>query len=176
MRDLYKSIKKYKDGQIEEILNILNAFDPLLNKFQRLSCYEDMKSELSLFMFNLIEKFPIEKDCFKEEKYIINYIYKSLKNKFIQINKLYQKVSLHEVDKDMEVLNNYDNKNPFSDIIFEDIIKDLTEKEKNILRKIYLYKLNESEVSRELNISRQAVNKAHLRSLSKLKKIKNLIA
>ncbi|CEK40048.1 sigma-70 family RNA polymerase sigma factor [Paraclostridium sordellii] len=173
MSNLYESIRKYKCGYIEEILNILDMFDPLLNKFQRNSCYEDMKSELSLFMFNLIDNFPLEKDCFKEDKFIINYIYKALKNKFIQVNKLHQKIKSCESNIDIVALNNCDYSNLLSFVIFEDIIKDLTQNEKNIIRKIYLDRLRESEISRELNISRQAVNKTHLRALEKLKKLIN---
>ena len=66
---------------------IMEKFEPKLNKLQRNSVYEDMKSDLILFMFKLLNKIPLEKDIFREDKYIISYINRSLKNHYIYLNK-----------------------------------------------------------------------------------------
>ena len=174
MGDLYNTIKNIKNGETDEIVYILNLFDPLLNKFQRNSNYEDMKNELSLFMFTVLNKIPLDIHCFKEDKYIVSYIHKSLKYKYMSLNKLNQKINSNEIESDFTLLNSFNDVNPTSHIFFNDIIKNLTENEQNILRKIYIEGLNESEISRCLNISRQAVNKTHLRALKKLKRIKDL--
>lgn len=174
MGDLYKAVKIFKSGETDEIVYILNLFDPLLNKLQRNSSYEDMKNELSLFMFTILNKIPLEVNCFKEDKYIVSYIHKSLKYKYMSLNKLNQKIISTEIESDFTLLNSFNDINPTSYIFFNDIIKNLTDNEQNILRKIYLDRLNEAEISRGLNISRQAVNNTHLRALKKLKKIKDL--
>lgn len=174
MGDLYNAIKNFKNGETDEIVYILNLFEPLLNKLQRNSNCEDMKNELSLFMFTVLNKIPLETQCFKEDKYIVSYIHKSLKYKYMSLNKLNQKIRSTEIESDFTLLNSFNDVNPTSYIFFNDIIKNLTKNEQNILQKIYIDGLNESEISRCLNISRQAVNKTHSRALKKLKKIKDL--
>lgn len=174
MGDLYNAVKNFKNGETDEIVYILNLFDPLLNKLQRNSNYEDMKNELSLFMFAVLNKIPLEVNCFKEDKYIVSYIHKSLKFKYMSLNKLNQRIASTEIESDFKLLNSFNNENPTSLIFFKDIIKNLTENEQTILQKIYIDMLNEAEISRSFNISRQAVHKTHSRALKKLRKIKDL--
>ena len=63
--------------------------------------------------------------------------------------------------------NGYDN--CFSNIIFEDIIKTLTDTEKDIIFNKYQLNYSEAEIARMKGISRQAVHKTHVRALSKIK-------
>ena len=48
MRYIYLLVEEFKKGDKNKFLDILLKFDPLLNKLQRNSCYEDMKNELTL--------------------------------------------------------------------------------------------------------------------------------
>lgn len=171
MGELYTSVQKYKKGNMNEIINILDKFDPLLNKFQRNSCYEDMKSDLSLYMFNILTKLPLDKIYLNQDKYIVSYIHKSLKNKYININKMSQIITTNEIDiKDSSLSNSYID-NELSLITIEDMIKDLTPKEKMVIRKVYIQNFKESEIAKELTLSRQAIHKTHKRALNKLRKL-----
>ncbi|MGL5714679.1 MAG: RNA polymerase sigma factor [Paraclostridium sp.] len=170
MRQLYNLIQDFRNGDADTFTLILERFEPKLNKLQRESVYEDMKSDLILFMFKLLNKIPLEKEVFREDKYIISYINKSLQHQYIYLNKYNYKVKSSERVLEETYINNGDD-NCFSNIIFEDCIKNLTEIEKDTIFKRYQLNYSEAEIGRMKGISRQAVHKTHVRALSKMKKL-----
>lgn len=96
---------------------ILEKFEPQINKFQRNSVYEDMNSDLTLFMFNLLNKVPLEKECFKEDKYIISYISKSLRHQYIYLNKTNYKIVINEGELEENCIKSSDY-NYFSNLTY----------------------------------------------------------
>ena len=165
MRYIYLLVEEFKKGDKNKFLDILLKFDPLLNKLQRNSCYEDMKNELTLFLFILLDKIPIEL-----VRYIISYIAKSIKYQYIHINKIHQNKNNNTLYLNEDVFN-IGYTEDLSNIILNDIIKSLTIKEQNVIKNIYLNNKSESEVGRKLGVSRQAIHKTHVRALNKIKKI-----
>ena len=119
---------------------------------------------------NLLNKIPLEKEIFKEDKYIVSYINKSLQHRYIYLNKLNCKVMSKELVLEETYINNGDD-NCFSNIIFADIIKALTDTEKDIILKKYKLNYSEAEIARMKGVSRQAIHKTHIRALSKIKNI-----
>ena len=172
MRQLYNLIQDFRNGDSDTFILILERFEPKLNKLQRNSIYEDMKSDLILFMFKLLNKIPLEKEVFREDKYIISYINKSLQYQYIYLNKINYKVKSNEMILEETDINNRDD-NCFSNIIFEDLIKNLTEREKDMIFKRYKLNYSEAEIGRMKGISRQAVHKTHVRALSKMTNLLN---
>lgn len=169
MNKLCNWIELYRKGDKEVLVDIVKLFKPLLKKFERNSYCEDIESELILFIITLLEKMP-EGQTFKDDKYAFSYIYKSLKNKYIYINRKGYTIYNHEVSNDI-ALNQQGYYETFSDIVFNDMIEGLTTSEKNIMYKKYIYNLSNADIARELNVSRQAVYKIHKRALDKLKNI-----
>lgn len=170
MEQLYNLIQNFKNGSKETFTLIMEKFEPKLNKLQRNSIYEDMKSDLVLFMLKLLNKIPLEKEIFKEDMYIVSYINKSLQNHYIYLNKINCKIMSKELVLEESYINN-GNDNCFSNLIFEDIIKTLTDAEKDIIIKKYKHNYSEAEIARMKGISRQCIHKTHIRALSKMKKI-----
>ncbi len=170
MRYIYLLVEEFKKGDKNKFLDILLKFDPLLNKLQRNSCYEDMKNELTLFLFILLDKIPIELVNLKNDRYIISYIAKSIKYQYIHINKIHQNKNNNTLYLNEDVFN-IGYTEDLSNIILNDIIKSLTIKEQNVIKNIYLNNKSESEVGRKLGVSRQAIHKTHVRALNKIKKI-----
>lgn len=171
MGELSRLIKEYRRGDMNSYLVIFNRFEPLLNKLQRKSINEDMKSDLILFMFTLLNKIPLEKECLKEDKYIISYICKSLNHKYIYLNKKIRKnnneISLDKFDymSEVDTMNN---------IIFDNLIDKLTDNEKYVMNRKYKFNYSDTEIAREKGVSRQAVHKIHKRAIDKLKSYINL--
>lgn len=87
MNKLYDIIKNYKQGNKDSIIEVIELFNPLLNKLERQSNCCDIKSELIIFMIELMDKLPFENKKFCHDKYIVSYISKSIKNKYIHLNK-----------------------------------------------------------------------------------------
>lgn len=170
MGQLYNLIQEFRNGNINTFTFIVEKFEQKLNKLQRCSIYEDMKNDLILFMFELLNKIPLEKETFKEDKYIFAYINKSLKNQYIYLNKINCKVRNKEIVLEERNIS-MDDFNYFSDIIFENIIRGLTDIEKDIIIKKYKLNYSEAEIARDKCVSRQAIHKTHSRALLKMKKL-----
>lgn len=168
MGEIYSLVYEYKRGDKEKIMDLIDRFNPLIKKLQRNSHYEDMKNELVLFILKLIPKIPIDIDDFKEDKYIISYISKSIKNEYIKLNKKNQKICNSEIYLD-NYISNIKLDEEFEYFIFNETIKILTEKERDVIKNIYLYGFTEAQIGRARNISRQAIHKTHTRALNKLK-------
>lgn len=122
MRYIYLLVEEFKKGDKNKFLDILLKFDPLLNKLQRNSCYEDMKNELTLFLFILLDKIPIELVNLKSDRYIISYIAKSIKYQYIHINKIHQNKNNNTLYLNEDVFN-IGYTEDLSNIILNDIIK-----------------------------------------------------
>lgn len=127
-----------------------------------------MENELILFMITVLEKMPLREDLFKDDKYVFSYILKSLKNKYICVNKKSYFRFNNEVLNN-EIFDYTESESIKSDIIFQDMIKGLSECERKILNKKYVFNLTESDISRELKTSRQYINKVHKKALGKLR-------
>lgn len=172
MNNLGELVKFYKSGEKDAAVEIINIFKPIINKYKRNSYCEDMDNELILFMITVLEKMPLRDELLNDEKYLFSYILKSLKNKYVRINqKSYLKYKNELSNCDVLDYSQYELLQ--CDVEFKDMIKDLSNREKNILNKRYLYNLNESDIARELNTSRQYINKVHKNALNKLKKMYN---
>ncbi|MBU3208014.1 N-acetylmuramoyl-L-alanine amidase, partial [Clostridium algidicarnis] len=61
----------------------------LINKYSRLLEYEDTKQELSLTLIKVLQRIRIDKGNFREDKYIISYINKSIINRGVKTTNLY---------------------------------------------------------------------------------------
>lgn len=166
MRNLYEIIQSCKDGNEEDVIFILNKFDPLINKYSRLLEYEDTKQELSLTLIKVLQRIRIDKGNFTEDKYIISYIKKSIINRYIALSKQLSKVSRYESEADINLIY-ADNDEDVLEMC--DLLKDLTEIERKVIILKYMYMMKDSEIAILNNISRQAVNQAKNRAISKLR-------
>lgn len=169
MLNLYTLIKSFKKGNEDAFEEILDIFKPLLNNLQRKNPYNDIYQELSIFLFEVLKKIPIHKDIFKEDKYIVSYITRSIKNHFIRINKKYSKITNYEISDEVTPLN--DIHIDTHHIIFTDLLNTLTDLEKQIIKYKYLYLYSDMEISELQNVSRQYINKIRKNALKKLQKV-----
>lgn len=170
MIHLYKLIEQHKNKDEDAFLEILEMFEPLINSLYRKGVNEDMKSDLTLFLFELLNKMQFEKEIFKQEKYIVSYISKSLKNKYIYLNKNHYKKKCSELKLEETYLNLGKN-SYFSEIFFDDLIKNLKDVEKDILIKRYKLDYSDQEIATLRGVSRQSVCKIRTNALKKLKKV-----
>lgn len=166
MRDLCEIIQSCKDGNEEDVIFILNKFDPLINKYSRLLEYEDTKQELSLTLIKVLQRIRIDKGNFREDKYIISYINKSIINRFIALSRQLSKVSRYESEADINLIYVDDDENVLE---MYDLLKDFTEIERKVIILKYMYMMKDCEIVILNNISRQAVNQAKNRAISKLR-------
>ena len=169
MNKIYNLLSTYDENKEMVILSLLESFEPLLNKYSRNTYYSDMKSDLTLFFIELIPKIPIHKENFKQDKYIISYIYKSLRHKYILLNKKYNnnlgnELPLESKNYMLPVFNQ-----SYADIELQSIMEKLTLKEKQVIIYKYRYNLSFADIAKITNKSRQCVHKTHTRAINKLR-------
>ncbi|MGL5713068.1 MAG: sigma-70 family RNA polymerase sigma factor [Paraclostridium sp.] len=168
MNKLVNLVMTYQNGDKDAFIEIINIFRPALNKFKRNSYCEDIDSELILFLITLLEKLEMRERFLEDDKYIFSYIFKSLRNKYIRINKKNYSTYSFELLND-EFSNFNISEYLETNVEFFDLIKGLSSCERNILDRYYINNLTESDIAKELNTSRQYINKTHKKALNKLK-------
>lgn len=130
------------------------------------------KNDLLLFLWQLIKKTNISN--FKSEQAIYAYISIALKNHCISIyHNQYKnsKISYNSILTNIEIDKNCSyNYIANSLFVFNDLISNLSEKQKKIITMRYKYCLSDCEIATSLNISRQAVFKNRKAALNKLQK------
>lgn len=181
MTELYNMVIMAKKGDILAVENIINLFEPaILSNIKALYNYnfinkydiEDNKQELILTIINSINVIPIENPSFYNDGCIINYINRAIKNKRLEfLNKYFKKCTIesqYEFDFNLII---YNENNIDSDVIVEDLVSNLNENEKNVIKNKFLLEKSDVEIGHMLNISRQAVNKTKNRALKKLRNI-----
>lgn len=169
--DLLNIIIAAKNKDIESINKLLLIFKNIINKYSRQLDGEDTKQDLSLFLIKLIDNIDISSDSKYNDKQLLSYISKSLKNEYIRLSKKRTKIYLTET-----IDNNYINNesiNLDSNIEILDSLNYLTDYEKWILQKIFFSGYTVTELSKTLNKSRQSVNQVKKRALNKLIRLYN---
>lgn len=161
-------VKKSKQNDQPSLEFLIQKFQPLLIKYAlKLTDFEDAKSELVLHLIKTIQKIPLEKATFTEDRYILSYIKTSIERQYINISSKQRTLSIKEFSQFKEDAAIDYNK---SNIIFYDLIKNLSAKEQLILEMKFVYNCTNTEISRNLNLSRQNVQACLTRVLIKLRK------
>lgn len=170
--DLYELMTEAKNGDEVSIMEIINKFKPLINKYSRKLMYDGSESDLSITLLDIIKKIPInENKKFKEEKYIVGYINTSIKNKYIQLSKKNSTILKYETELDIEKISKTSNIDYIDDKIFiDDFLKTLPDLQRSVLEDIYVYQESIADIAKKNDVSRQAINKAKNRGLNNLRK------
>lgn len=168
-KSIYKKIIKFRNGDNNSLEEIIELFNPVINKYSRLLDGEDTRQDLIIHIIKVLNKIPIDKIKFYQDKAILGYIVKAVRNQYIYLSKKNSKKNLNETSLNFEWEIGYDEFE--SELELLDLFEILTEKESFIIKSIYVYYLSISEIADYMNISRQAVNQSKNRALKKLEKL-----
>lgn len=162
-KDLFYKILNYKLTANKYLLeDLINDFIPLIKKYFNKLNSEDSTQDLILTFIESINKISLDK--FDEDKYILPYINKAIKNKY---HRLYnEKIKNDRVINDDSILI-YKGKN---DDELNVLIECLSYKEREIISLIYFKNISVVDIANKYKTSRQNINQIKLRSLKKLKK------
>lgn len=168
--DLYTLITQSKNKNKDSTLKIVDTFMPLIKKYTRKLNYDGADTDLTISLINLIKKMPTdENELLQKDKVIVSYISISIKNEYIRLSQKHSKVSKTEILYEDDILNALQCYNENYDFIIEDLLSDLSELQKKVIKSIFLMDIKEIDLAKSLNISRQAVNKTKNIALKKLK-------
>jgi RNA polymerase sigma factor (sigma-70 family) len=166
---IFKIIDVKKNNKDESMLDILAIFDNIINKYSRKLNGEDTKQDLYVFLIKLINNIDELSIVNYEDKQVLSYFSKSLKNEYIRLSKK------NDRRKNNEDYNCEDRVWGYnfieSNIEVVDSIKNLNNYEKKIIKMVVLNGYSVSEVAKKTGKSRQAISQVKNRAISKLKKV-----
>ena len=84
---IFKIIDVKKYHKDESILDILAIFDNIINKYSRKLNGEDTKQDLYVFLIKLIKNIDELSIVNYEDKQVLSYFSKALKNEYIRLSK-----------------------------------------------------------------------------------------
>ncbi|SHH41981.1 sigma-70 family RNA polymerase sigma factor [Tepidibacter thalassicus] len=177
-KKLYEIIAEAQNGNKESMMLIINKFNLLIKKYSKKLNYDGAYSDLIINLIEIIKNIPIyENKNIKREECIIKYISSSLKYKYIKLSKKYKNIYVSEIELNEKITVSKNQTENTIEIKFllNEFLDKLSNRQRYILQKIYIYGYTESEIAKKLQISRQAVNKTKKKALKKLQNsIQNL--
>lgn len=164
---LYELIIDAKNKKADAPEAVIVHFLPQIKKYSRLLEGNDTYQSLILFLLELLNKIPLEKECLQNDKIMFSYISKSLKHKYISMSIRSGKLSAAEVGLDVNTVL-ADHYNFESSILLKDALKVLNRREYELINQLFFYGYTVKEISAALHVSKQAVNQLKNRALKKL--------
>lgn len=159
---LTERILKAKIEQ-DEMLYLLQQFDPLLQKYAHALHYEDAYNDLQLCFIELIVRIKAEGFIGKDEKYILSYIRKSIVSFSIKLSK-----KMHH--RAVELQNDdYSRSDFYIGLLWYDLQDVLTKDEQQFLLELYCADISASELAMRRNVSKQAISNKKRRILGKIR-------
>ncbi len=166
---IFKIIDVKKNNKDESMLDILAIFDNIINKYSRKLNGEDTKQDLYVFLIKLINNIDELSIVNYEDKQVLSYFSKSLKNEYIRLSKKNDRRKKNEDYNCEDRVWGYNFIE--SNIEVVDSIKNLNNYEKKIIKMVVLNGYSVSEVAKKTGKSRQAISQVKNRAISKLKKV-----
>lgn len=169
-------IEKFQNGSSECVMEILQIFRPLFNKYGRLLIYEDASQDLEVALIASLAKIDMRGLSSKNDSVMGSYIQAIIYHEYISLS-----VKHKEWKNNAVLIENMDDlptkgqraspchTNDFKNQIFYDISKYLTELESDIIVMVYWHGYTVRDISNARRISRQAVNCTKQRALRKLR-------
>jgi len=168
--NLRENIFNYQKGDEDCLEEIILKFNPLIEKYNRLFLYEDIRSELIIAIIESLKKHKLRE--LTSEGQLVKYVSIVLKNKYID---LVRKNKHPNFEITTENISNYetliyDIENVESQLYFNDLIKSLTENQKWILIQIFVYQKTESEIAKSKGVTKQSIHNIKKQAFKKIKK------
>ena len=164
--ELYELILLAKKHEQKALCILMEKFKNLLKKYARKLMYEDAENELHLFFIELIYDFPIEKFGEKDEGKIVVYINRCIYHEYIFLLKKLidekKEIAFCNISEEQQhiIESKFAIYDDDSSILMMEIKSSLSEKEWELIKKIYILDYSVSEVAENWGISRQAGNSA----------------
>lgn len=168
-------IRRSQGGEHTAQNELIVKFNPLLRKYAAKLKYDDAFNDLMLDFIKTVRRIKLETLSDKSDAVLVAYIHKSIVNAYSkrQTNSdLYGEVPFSNLTESETQKIEYisavtDDINEYDIESFWDL---LTENETDIIKKLFFLGLSVVEIANMMSTSRQAINQAKNRALSKIRK------
>lgn len=159
---LAERILKAKIEQ-DEMLYLLQQFDPLLKKYAHALHYEDAYNDLQLCFIELIVRVKVEGFIGKDEKYLLSYIRKSVISFSVKLSKKMHHRAVELQNDDYSWCDSYIG------LLWCDLQNLLTKDEQQFIVDLYFEDISASKLARSGQVSKQAISNKKRRILDKIR-------
>ncbi len=175
---VYELVKSLKVNKDKALVELIDRFNPLINSLSRKLDYYCADTDILIAFINIVSNCNIENYISHNDGPIVRYIEVCLNNRFNDLYKTKKSKNnsaIEEIEINLDVLKSTNLNDSYEDLIsnidFFNIIDSvsLTEKQRAVIIKSFLRDLSDLEISNQLKISRQAVNKTKNQALKVIK-------
>jgi hypothetical protein len=105
--ELYSNVMRCKKKDRDALLEMVTKFSPLIKKYSYLLNYSDAEQDVTTAFIEVVKNMPLEKIALSNDgnTYILSYIKKSIKNKYILLSK--QKYFKHNHEELVDEFSTY---------------------------------------------------------------------
>ena len=164
-------IENGQSGDKEAVLNIINHFKPKIKKCANQLGYEEAETDLIIALIETITSMDITDIKNDSDGAVVNYICRILEHRKVDLFRKFVKGKKEEFELKVEKLQE-ETKESIDDKIFvENIFNILPTNQKKILRRKYMEGFSDTEIAEEMDISRQAVNRAKNKAFHRIRNV-----
>lgn len=172
MNTLYEAVLLSQKGDNDATMQVINKFRPLIKKYSYKLNYDDAEADLTAFLIKIIKKLPVNKNLdMRNDGCIVNYIHKSLTFQYFYLYKKVHQINSMEICLEMDISIEDDFSQIENSIMLEKLLEVLPEKQKTVIKGIYIENRKQSEIASELKVSRQAIYRIKKQALENSKKL-----
>ena len=164
MADLIETIKKIKEGNLNEFRTIELKMKPILTKYTNYM-YKDEKEDIYAELILALWEAIVKIEYYDNEGKVLNYFQTAIKNKFFELYRTSRKKNDNECSADENTLLNINSKegDDFNKIILLEDMKQFIDhfsgNKKLVYMCIIIDNLGDTEISQLLALSRQYINR-----------------
>ena len=170
MGEIFTIVDESQHSNKESIMNLITMFNPIIQKYSRKLNYDGADTDIIIFILETIPNIPIYKNYnMQNDGCIVNYMCNSIRHEFIYLSQKNIKITSMETELNTDIVTSSYDEPLDSNLFINGLLDNLSNMQKQIIKKIFIEDVSENTISRQLNISRQAVNRAKNRGLKTLK-------
>ncbi|MDF2700884.1 sigma-70 family RNA polymerase sigma factor [Clostridium saccharoperbutylacetonicum] len=168
--ELFKSVLQVQNGNKDELMFIIEKFSPLIQKYKRKLNYDESETDLIIALIEIVLSIKLNNFMSYSEGKLIKFINNSIANKSIDLFRKFIIRKKQEVELDFDVIDNTNIEDDLNNrILIMELLANLSDKQKFIIIEKYFKCRSDMDIAKNLNISRQAINKSKNEALKKLK-------
>ena len=181
--EIYHQLLRVQSGEESAVLELIDSFAPLLKKYAYPLNYSDAFNDLQLKLLQLIKCIELSDEMYRDDKYFLSYIEKTIYRHYIQLSKKHIRDSkiipmsaLGKESSDNESVHPLLDKlasttDEYIQIQYDFLYRNLTEYEAKIMILHYIYDYPIKIIATHFSVSSASVSRSKGNAIKKLQRV-----
>jgi len=168
---LYALLEGAQREDNQSTVDILSHFHPTIKKLSHSLHYEEAETDIIISFLELINSIDLKKFRKADDRQIASYIHKYLKNRSLNLFRRYRAKYEPYTEINYDILTDQNAPDIESKVFISMLLSSLVPLQREVVIRKFIYGFSDSEIAKQLGVSRQAINRAKNRALENLRKI-----